>query len=228
MAPDAAWHREQDSPRPQPCCYSIYSRLFHAPWSDPSACTTDDMPWRTFLVISFWSQSFNAVDFSQHVFRRFFFLLKHKGTSLCKFDFIKILYHYLGTHSFLLEGSSLAYYVLLLVLTTLQAMHVCLCLHNITSACEGWMVTTALTNGHGMNKLTLRPTTCKTQVCMPILITVLGISLRVHQWETSLHCNDVFHWLGAYLDWSMQYVTFPVPLLINHIQIYRCLSARLQ
>ena len=23
------------------------------------------------------------------------------------------------------------------------------------------------------------------------------------QWETSLHCNDVSHWLGAYLDWSL-------------------------
>ena len=23
------------------------------------------------------------------------------------------------------------------------------------------------------------------------------------QWETSLQCNDVFHWLGAYLDWSL-------------------------
>ena len=22
-------------------------------------------------------------------------------------------------------------------------------------------------------------------------------------WETSLHCNDVSHWLGAYLDWSL-------------------------
>ena len=23
------------------------------------------------------------------------------------------------------------------------------------------------------------------------------------QWETLLHCNDVSHWLGAYLDWSL-------------------------
>ena len=23
------------------------------------------------------------------------------------------------------------------------------------------------------------------------------------QWEMSLQCNDVFHWLGAYLDWSL-------------------------
>ena len=23
------------------------------------------------------------------------------------------------------------------------------------------------------------------------------------QWETSLHCNDVSQWLGAYLDWSL-------------------------
>ena len=25
------------------------------------------------------------------------------------------------------------------------------------------------------------------------------------QWETSLQCNDVSHWLGAYLDWSLWY-----------------------
>ena len=24
------------------------------------------------------------------------------------------------------------------------------------------------------------------------------------QWETSLQCKDVSHWLGAYLDWSLQ------------------------
>ena len=24
------------------------------------------------------------------------------------------------------------------------------------------------------------------------------------QWETSLQCNEVSHWLGAYLDWSLQ------------------------
>ena len=23
------------------------------------------------------------------------------------------------------------------------------------------------------------------------------------QWETSLHCNDISHWLGAYLHWSL-------------------------
>ena len=27
------------------------------------------------------------------------------------------------------------------------------------------------------------------------------------QWETSLHCNDASHWLGAYLDWSLHMVT---------------------
>ena len=25
------------------------------------------------------------------------------------------------------------------------------------------------------------------------------------QWETSLHCNDVSHWLGTYLNWSLQF-----------------------
>ena len=25
------------------------------------------------------------------------------------------------------------------------------------------------------------------------------------QWATSLHCNDVSHWLGAYLDWTLHF-----------------------
>ena len=32
------------------------------------------------------------------------------------------------------------------------------------------------------------------------------ISQGIHapsQWETSLQCNPVFHWLGAHLDWSL-------------------------
>ena len=72
---DATWQREQDSPRPQPFNYSSYSSLFRAPWSDLSAFLTDDMPWRTCLVlykqmqantiISVWSRSLKAVDFSQ-------------------------------------------------------------------------------------------------------------------------------------------------------------------
>ena len=70
-----SWQREEDSPHPQPCCYSSYNKLFHAPWSDRFACTTENMSWRTRLVvykqmqsnpiISFQSQSFKAVDFSQ-------------------------------------------------------------------------------------------------------------------------------------------------------------------
>ena len=48
----ATWQREQDSPSPQPCCYSSYSGLFHAPWSDLSVCKTDDMSWRTCLGIN--------------------------------------------------------------------------------------------------------------------------------------------------------------------------------
>ena len=32
-----------------------------------------------------------------------------------------------------------------------------------------------------------------------------GISLGMpSQWEMSKHCNDFSHWLGAYLDWSLQ------------------------
>ena len=106
----ATWQREQDSPCPQPCCYLSYSRLFRAPWNDLSACRTDDMPWIMCLVlykqmqsnpiISFWSQSCKAVDFSRLVcsdilFRRFC-LLKHKGTSLYKFHFIKKIITLLG------------------------------------------------------------------------------------------------------------------------------------
>ena len=29
------------------------------------------------------------------------------------------------------------------------------------------------------------------------------------QWETSLHCNDVSHWLSPYLDWSLQCNVWP-------------------
>ena len=28
------------------------------------------------------------------------------------------------------------------------------------------------------------------------------------QWETSLQCNDVSHWLGAYLDWSLAFLHY--------------------
>ena len=30
-----------------------------------------------------------------------------------------------------------------------------------------------------------------------------------NQWETSLHCNHVSHWLSAYLDWSLPVFTGP-------------------
>ena len=30
------------------------------------------------------------------------------------------------------------------------------------------------------------------------------------QWETSSHCNDVSHWLGTYLDWSLPTTSPPV------------------
>ena len=42
-------------------------------------------------IISFWSQSFNVVDY---LCVQTFCLLKHKGTYLCKFYFIKRLLHY--------------------------------------------------------------------------------------------------------------------------------------
>ena len=34
------------------------------------------------------------------------------------------------------------------------------------------------------------------------------------QWETSLHCNDVFHWLGAYLEWSLL-LQYQIPQLVK-------------
>ena len=38
------------------------------------------------------------------------------------------------------------------------------------------------------------------------------------QWDTSLHCNDASHWLGAYLDWSLLYI-LKTPL-INKCHIF--------
>ena len=34
------------------------------------------------------------------------------------------------------------------------------------------------------------------------------------QWETSLHCNDISHWLGAYLDCSLVILNYHV---VGHI-----------
>ena len=43
------------------------------------------------------------------------------------------------------------------------------------------------------------------------------------QWETALHCNDISHWLGAYLDWSLYHVNIWLDIL-NHIwpQVIKC------
>ena len=39
------------------------------------------------------------------------------------------------------------------------------------------------------------------------------------QWEVSWHCNNISHWLGAYLDWSLKTA---VPKLQTHLS-YHCL-----
>ena len=37
------------------------------------------------------------------------------------------------------------------------------------------------------------------------------------QWEMSLHCNDVSHWLGSHLDWSLTlYAAIPNPLYVHN------------
>ena len=51
------------------------------------------------------------------------------------------------------------------------------------------------------------------------------------QWETSLYCNDVSHWLGAYLDWSQRHIIlvlkhepaiyFTMALVAGHSSPYR-------
>ena len=43
------------------------------------------------------------------------------------------------------------------------------------------------------------------------------------QWETSLHCNDVFHWLGAYLGWSLT-LTLWVLFQVS-VEIPKCMLA---
>ena len=48
-----------------------------------------------------------------------------------------------------------------------------------------------------------------------------GISLGMHapsQWETSLQCNDVSHWLGTYWDWSL----YSMEPLYTYICVFVC------
>ena len=33
------------------------------------------------------------------------------------------------------------------------------------------------------------------------------------QLETLLHCNDICHWLGAYLDWSLQDIAYTTAII---------------
>ena len=104
--------------------FSNYNRLFHAPWSDLSACRTDDMSWRTYLVvykqmqsnpiISFRSQSFKVVEFSQLVCSGILFTQIQRNVSihsLHKNDDATWV-----TNSFLLEGSSLVHSLMLVAL----------------------------------------------------------------------------------------------------------------
>ena len=39
------------------------------------------------------------------------------------------------------------------------------------------------------------------------------------QWEMSLHCNGVSHWLGAYLDWSLHTLSFPDEASYNQLML---------
>ena len=40
------------------------------------------------------------------------------------------------------------------------------------------------------------------------------------QWETSLHCNDVSHWLGAYLNWSLHIVPISWKAITHYTWFY--------
>ena len=40
------------------------------------------------------------------------------------------------------------------------------------------------------------------------------------QWETSVHCNNVSHWLGAYLDWSLP-IHAVIPSIIWTSQVFQ-------
>ena len=47
------------------------------------------------------------------------------------------------------------------------------------------------------------------------------------QWETLLHCNDVSHWLGAYLYWFLVYPGNDITLLfvnVHSVQSCKCMS----
>ena len=56
-------------------------------------------------------------------------------------------------------------------------------------------------------------------IAIPMFVIVLGsiwalYVLRVNQWETSLHCNVVFHWLSPYQKIS------PVPFVLYYHNLY--------
>ena len=40
------------------------------------------------------------------------------------------------------------------------------------------------------------------------------------QWETSLQCNDVSHWLGAYLNWSLHQKCWSTTHIVEWFQTY--------
>ena len=69
------------------------------------------------------------------------------------------------------------------------------------------------------------PTQCPIHSLSPADCLLRGLSWPANrdqsgyapsQWETSLHCNDVSHWLGAYPDWSLRQVSACLHLWDTH------------
>ena len=54
-----------------------------------------------------------------------------------------------------------------------------------------------------------------------------GFSYEPSQWETSLHCTDISHWLGAYLDWSLVSKMYRAITWTNYNPVHWCIYASL-
>ena len=86
-------------------------------------------------------------------------------------------------------------------------------IHKMTPACEVWTIMRYKYYRHTM------------QPCGSIFSIIMDQSRYVpSQWEMSLQCNNVSHWLGVCLDWSMM-PRWMFALLTNTSRVWEEYSA---